>query len=141
MTEPELSESSPLYQSLCESGHVYEVDDEPDSPWWRWEVRGTETSLSPGARSQLAFGTGIVRAEDVGEALTWLVEHGPMWECLDDPIPVAVMGGPPDADHTGCRAERRISDGSVIRCMGWHCGVCGQPSSERGHSSCREGVR
>lgn len=58
-----------------------------------------------------------------------------------DPIPVAVMGGPPEADHTGCRAMRSTVDGSIIRCMGWHCGVCGKPSSERGHAACREVVR
>lgn len=42
----------------------------------------------------------------------------------------------------GCTSVmcRRIvhTDGTFGPCMGWHCAVCDEPSSQQGHASCHQ---
>ena len=52
-------------------------------------------------------------------------------------------GGKPDCQDMRCRRAPQ-PDGTTI-CAGWHCGACGQPTGQYGHSrgdgtfSCQEG--
>ena len=63
-----------------------------------------------------------------------------LWE-IENKLGVEIRGGPiayeggESCDSPRCR--RWQPDGP---CAGWHCGVCGEPSSMYGHAECREGV-
>jgi hypothetical protein len=58
-------------------------DDHPMARWWPWRIEARQPSMSPGARTRFTDDTGLIRAEGAGEALHWLVAHGPMWEGVD----------------------------------------------------------
>jgi hypothetical protein len=76
-----------------QDGYRHVVDDHPDSPWWKWEVSGVCQRSSPGAMVRWHEADGLVKAEQAGEALDWLVTHGPMWECLDPDEPFTIGFG------------------------------------------------
>jgi hypothetical protein len=48
---------------------------------WKWAVDGIEDAH--GTLQRPFNDSGVVEAEQAGEALDWLVNHGPMWDCLD----------------------------------------------------------
>lgn len=52
--------------------------------------------------------------------------------------PLMAYQGDPDCTSMLCRryfgADNRITPG----CIGWHCAVCCEPSSQYGHSECAE---
>ena len=51
--------------------------------------------------------------------------------------PMAYSGKPGCTGETGyCTVLSKV-DGTVI-CVGWHCGVCDEPSSQYGHKACNE---
>jgi hypothetical protein len=59
------------------------LDDHPDAKQYEWRVEGTQHRLSPGAMAREFDVNGVIQAEGAGEALHWLVVHGPMWDGLD----------------------------------------------------------
>ncbi len=61
----------------------YVEDDHPLARWWLWRIEARQPSASPGARARFTDETGLIRAEGAGEALHWLVAHGPVWEGVD----------------------------------------------------------
>lgn len=76
----------------------YILDPHPDASWWEWTVSGTEDNPhSSMVRDHTV--TGLVRAEGAGEALNWLVEHGPMWDCLDPYTAFTVAIRPADDEQ------------------------------------------
>lgn len=47
----------------------------------------------------------------------------------------------PNADHTGCRQEMRVTDNGYmpfhpVRCHAWHCNRCGAATNSMGHHQC-----
>lgn len=60
---------------------LHVIDTDPDTPQWRWELSGTETGRRTVPRG--IFDTGAIQSDSAGAALDWLVNHGPIWECLD----------------------------------------------------------
>lgn len=70
-------------EGLAELNVMTEVS-EPDHPGnraWSWRVEGRSTSH--GSSPRYVDEHGLIKAEGAGEALAWLVSHGPMWEGLD----------------------------------------------------------
>lgn len=48
----------------------------------------------------------------------------------------------PNADHRACRQEMRWDESkgwqsyNPVRCIGWHCHRCGEPTNMMGHHKC-----
>jgi hypothetical protein len=109
--------------SADEQDDLHVVNDYPGTPRWSWRVEGTETPSSPCARRHSFDETGVIRAEGAGEALDWLVTHGPMWDGLDtdDAFTITIT---PDDDPwpaverlTGPEQQRRAVQAAAERAM------------------------
>jgi hypothetical protein len=72
-----------MMSGFPQTDYRYVQDDHPLARWWLWRIEARQPSASPGARARFTDGTGLIRAEGAGEALHWLVAHGPMWEGVD----------------------------------------------------------
>ena len=83
-----------------QNGYRHVDDDHPTARWWLWRIEARQPRMSPGARARFTDDTGLIRAEGAGDALHWLVAHGPMWEGVDTgyQLTLTITPAPRDAD-------------------------------------------
>jgi hypothetical protein len=48
---------------------------------WRWRVQGIEDTY--GTIEHLYDESGVIETEHAGDALNWLINEGPIWDCLN----------------------------------------------------------